>query len=82
MNVAVSETFWTNPQYHVTIEEPDDDNEDGNGAIIVGLMQKHRRKMRSEGKDNETIGYAIYEVMEAYDEYNNKALRLRILQMF
>ena len=55
-------TFWTNPQFRVSIIDPDEDDDDGNGSIIVGLMQKERRKMRMEGKDNQTIGYAIYEV--------------------
>ena len=60
--VTTSGTFWTNPQYRVTIPEADDDDEEGEGGIIVGLMQKDRRKMRKEGKDNITIGYAIYRV--------------------
>ena len=31
-------------------------------TIIVGLMQKERRKLKAEGKSDLTIGYAIYEV--------------------
>jgi len=54
--------FWTNPQYHVSVVDPDSDDEDGNGSIIIGLMQKDRRKMRREGKNELTIGYAVYEV--------------------
>jgi calpain len=54
------QTFWTNPQYKVSISRPDSDTSDGNGSIIVGLMQKDRRKMRSEGKTELTIGYAVY----------------------
>ena len=57
-----AETFWTNPQYRINIAEPDDDDEDGLSGIIVGVMQKHRRRMKKEGKDNNTIGYAIYKV--------------------
>jgi len=55
-------TFWTNPQYQVSVVDPDSDDEDGNGSVIIGLMQKYRRKMRSEGKHELTIGYAVYEV--------------------
>lgn len=55
-------SFYCNPQFKVHIEEPDDDDEDGLGCIIVGLMQKDRRKLRSEGKDNLTIGYAVYKL--------------------
>ena len=52
----VVETFYTNPQYRVTVEEPDEDDEDGLSTIIVGLMQKERRKMRADGKSDLTIG--------------------------
>ncbi|KAA0187499.1 Calpain family cysteine protease [Fasciolopsis buskii] len=53
------ETFWINPQYRVTVPDPHEGNE---GTMIVGLMQKNRRKMRSEGEDLLTIGYAVYEL--------------------
>jgi len=55
-------TFYTNPQYQLSVVDPDSDDEDGNGAVIIGLMQKFRRKMRREGKGELTIGYAVYEV--------------------
>ena len=55
-------SFWTNPQFKIHIDEPDDDDEDGNGSIIVGVMQKDRRKARNTGGDNHTIGYAVYGV--------------------
>ena len=55
-------SFWTNPQFKIHIDEGDDDDDDGNQTIIVGVMQKDRRKMRNQGGDNHTIGYAIYGV--------------------
>ena len=39
-----------------------DDDDDDNGTLIIGLMQKDRRKLRKEGLDMLTIGYAIYAV--------------------
>jgi len=42
--------------------DPDSEDDDGNGSVIIGLMQKHRRKLRREGKHELTIGYAVYEV--------------------
>jgi len=42
--------------------DPDSDDDDGNGSVVIGLMQKNRRKMRKEGKNEMTIGYAVYEV--------------------
>ncbi len=46
----------------MTIEEPDDDDEDGMKTIIIAVMQKNRRKLRQEGQDNFPVGYAIYNV--------------------
>ncbi|CAD5122448.1 DgyrCDS10873 [Dimorphilus gyrociliatus] len=59
------ETFWTNPQYRVTVTDPDEDDEENLGTIIVGLMQIGRRKLRKEGKDLLTIGYVIYELKDS-----------------
>ena len=50
----------------MSIEDPDSDDEDGNGSVIIGLMQKHRRKMRREGKLELSIGYAVFEVRRRY----------------
>jgi len=44
------------------VVDPDSEDEDGNGSVIIGLMQKDRRKLRREGKNELTIGYAVYEV--------------------
>lgn len=55
------ETFWTNPQYRMTLTDPDDD-EDDLCTTIVALLQKDRRKKRKEGLDLLTIGYVIYKL--------------------
>jgi len=46
----------------VTVVDADTDDNDDKGTILVGLMQKGRRKMKKEGKDNVSIGYGIYKV--------------------
>jgi len=46
--------------------DPDSEDEDGNGSVIIGLMQKDRRKLRREGKNELTIGYAVYQVRAAF----------------
>lgn len=53
-----------NPQFVIKLEDVDDDPDDGEEGctVIVGLMQKNRRRMRKLGQDMETIGFAIYEV--------------------
>ena len=58
----ILESFWTNPQYRITLTEPDDGDKDGICQVIVGLMQKDRRKARAQGQDNYAIGYMMYKV--------------------
>ena len=58
----ISETFWTNPQYYVTVTDVDDDDDEDMGTLIVGLMQKNRRMFKQQGSGNLTIGYEIYKV--------------------
>ncbi|GFR57893.1 calpain-A-like [Elysia marginata] len=55
-------TFWTNPQYRVTLTDPDEDDDDNSCTALICLMQKDRRLKRKEGKQNLNIGYYIYEV--------------------
>jgi len=56
------DTFWINPQYHLTLEEEDDDPTDNQlgCSFIVSLLQKNRRKQKSKGEGLFTIGFAIY----------------------
>lgn len=58
------DTFWMNPQFVIKLNEVDDDPDDGEEGctVIVGLMQKNKRRRRKMGEDMETIGFAIYEV--------------------
>ncbi|KAK1117954.1 hypothetical protein K0M31_015621 [Melipona bicolor] len=52
------ETFWHNPQYRITLEYPDED--DDKCTVIVALMQKNRRAQRRMGAECLSIGFAIY----------------------
>uniref|UniRef100_A0A8C5B5J2 Calpain-2 catalytic subunit n=1 Tax=Gadus morhua TaxID=8049 RepID=A0A8C5B5J2_GADMO len=54
----------TNPQFVIKLEEVDDDPGEGEKGctVIVGLMQKYKRRMRKMGDDLEFMGFAIYEV--------------------
>ncbi|XP_070786094.1 calpain-1 catalytic subunit [Enoplosus armatus] len=54
-------TFWLNPQFKIVLQHPDTPSQ-SDCSFLVGLMQKDRRKKRREGKDMETIGFAVYEV--------------------
>nr|XP_029136771.1 calpain-2 catalytic subunit-like [Labrus bergylta] len=61
-------SFWTNPQFVIKLDEVDDDPDEGEEGctFIVGLMQKNRRQMRKMGQDMETVGFAIYELPKEY----------------
>ncbi|XP_014871749.1 calpain-1 catalytic subunit [Poecilia latipinna] len=54
-------TFWLNPQFKIILQHPDAPGQ-SDCSFLVALMQKDRRKKRREGKDMETIGFALYEV--------------------
>uniref|UniRef100_UPI00358DDE6F calpain-2 catalytic subunit-like n=1 Tax=Myxine glutinosa TaxID=7769 RepID=UPI00358DDE6F len=60
-------SFWSNPQYRLCLEEEDDDPEDGEDGctFVLGLMQKNRRKEKKLGGEMKTIGFVIYEIPEA-----------------
>ncbi|XP_030243396.1 calpain-A [Drosophila navojoa] len=53
------DTFWHNPQYIITLVDPDEQDEEGNCTVIVALMQKNRRSKRNMGMECLTIGFAI-----------------------
>ncbi len=44
------------------MDDPGEEDEDGLTQVIVGLMQKDRRKAKSQGEDYLTIGYMMYKV--------------------
>jgi len=63
------DTFHLNPQYRVTLEDPDDDDEVDNCTIVLGLIQKGRRKQKRVGAQNLTIGFAIYQMGDDAAQY-------------
>uniref|UniRef100_A0A4W6DS81 Calpain 2, (m/II) large subunit b n=1 Tax=Lates calcarifer TaxID=8187 RepID=A0A4W6DS81_LATCA len=67
-------TFWMNPQFVIKLEEEDDDPDDGEVgcSFVVGLIQKNRRKLRKQGEDMHTIGFAIYEVPKQREVHLDK----------
>lgn len=52
------ESFHRNPQYVITLEEPD---KDGKCTVVVALLQKNRRRM---GVTNSFIGIAVYRLTD------------------
>ncbi|KAL1383959.1 hypothetical protein pipiens_013096 [Culex pipiens pipiens] len=58
------ETFWHNPQYVVTLDDPDKDDDEAKATAIIALMQKNRRSKRNKGMDCLTVGFIVYRVSE------------------
>jgi calpain, invertebrate len=54
------DTFWTNPQFRVQVVDPDENDDDNKGTVIIGLMQMNMRRKMKEGAELNTIGYTIY----------------------
>lgn len=56
------QTFAMNPQYIITLTDPDDEDDEENCTVIVALMQKNKRsaKKYQMGSSELTIGFAIY----------------------
>ncbi|KAJ8392425.1 hypothetical protein AAFF_G00075500 [Aldrovandia affinis] len=66
-------TFWTNPQFVIKLDEEDDDPDDDEAgcSFVVGLIQKNRRRLRKVGEDMHTVGFAIYEVPDEFSGQRN-----------
>lgn len=76
-------TFASNPQFLVSLEDPDEGDADNKCTIIINLMQRGRRALRDEGLDLLTIGFCVYHLKEqpngrldtAFFKYNASCAR-------
>lgn len=60
--ILILDTYWTNPQYRITLTDPDEEDGDNRCTIIVALMQKHVRAQQKLGINYLVIGFDIYYV--------------------
>ncbi|XP_041809113.1 calpain-1 catalytic subunit-like isoform X2 [Chelmon rostratus] len=65
------ESFWTNPQYRVTVENDDCAWQEGVKNVLVSLMQKPDKRNRRL-VNNLHIGLTIFEVPEEYKKHTGK----------
>jgi hypothetical protein len=67
---GLAATYWTNPQFKIHLEEVDEDQEEGTGepccTVLLGLMQKNRRRQKRIGQGTLSIGYAVYQVLPSW----------------
>ncbi|XP_061601823.1 calpain-2 catalytic subunit-like [Cololabis saira] len=75
-------TFWMNPQFVIKLDEVDDelDDDEEGCTVIVGLMQKNKRRQRKMGEDLETVGFAVYELPEEFSGKRQVHLKKRFFQ--
>ncbi|KAK7827166.1 hypothetical protein U0070_019962 [Myodes glareolus] len=66
-------TYWTNPQFKIHLDEVDEDQEEGISepccTVLLGLMQKNRRRQKRIGQGMLSIGYAVYQIPKEVCEY-------------
>ncbi|XP_006276698.1 calpain-8 [Alligator mississippiensis] len=68
-------TYWTNPQFKIRLDEPDDDHEGSANepccTLLVGLMQKNRRRQRRMGEALLSIGYSLYQLPKELENHTD-----------
>lgn len=62
--VSLPDTYWTNPQFKITVTDTDPSDDDNKCTLVIGLMQKNMRK-KGAAKFL-TIGFCVYRVREYY----------------
>ncbi|KAB0376843.1 hypothetical protein FD755_011287 [Muntiacus reevesi] len=59
-------TYWTNPQFKIHLDEVDNHQEESVSepccTVLLGLMQKNRRRQKRMGQGMLSIGYAVYKI--------------------
>ncbi|XP_050616668.1 calpain-8 [Macaca thibetana thibetana] len=68
-------TYWTNPQFKIHLDEVDEDQEESIGepccTVLLGLMQKNRRRRKRIGQGMLSIGYAVYQVPKELESHTD-----------
>ncbi|KAG8584487.1 hypothetical protein GDO81_008846 [Engystomops pustulosus] len=69
-------TFWTNPQFWITLEEPDVDHPGDTKTplctVIVSLMQKEQRRKKVDGGESFSISFSIYKAPKEVREMKTR----------
>uniref|UniRef100_A0AAQ6A254 Calpain 8 n=1 Tax=Amphiprion ocellaris TaxID=80972 RepID=A0AAQ6A254_AMPOC len=71
-----SATFCSNPQFLIRLQNVDDDPHDGEDGctVLIGLIQKDGRRERRFGRELNTIGFSVYQVLKNSSSRSNVRL--------
>ncbi|EDS33975.1 calpain B [Culex quinquefasciatus] len=69
------DTFWTNPQYVIRLDQPDRDDKSAMCTVVIALLQKYRRV---EELASLTIGFVIYRITE--EDLRNKPIPMKFFK--
>ena len=62
----ITAEYWSNPQYFVKLTDPDETDDVDTCTLIVSLMQKFRRQLKTSTKktenQEEAIGFDVLKV--------------------
>nr|XP_042113053.1 calpain-8 isoform X3 [Ovis aries] len=71
-------TYWTNPQFKIHLDEVDDHQEESVSepccTVLLGLMQKNRRRQKRMGQGMLSIGYAVYKIPKELESHTDAHL--------
>ncbi|XP_036133412.1 calpain-8 [Molossus molossus] len=74
-------TYWTNPQFKIRLNEVDAHQDEGTDepccTVLLGLMQKNRRRQKRIGQGLLSIGYAVYKVPKELESHTDVHLGQR-----
>lgn len=56
------ETFSSNPQYYITLVDPDENDNKNMCTVIIALMVKETRRQKKQSDKSLSFGFYVYNV--------------------
>lgn len=74
-------SFWTNPQFLITLADVDPNDNENMATVIVSLLQKYTREKRTQNKGEsaeEFIQFRLYRILKEEDAKQAKQTGKRL----